>query len=174
MMKREQKTEAIQQVAEKLNRAQGVYLTEFSGLTVAEVSALRREFRKAGIEYKVIKNTLIKKALEQTKISDKFAAGLKNTTGVAFGYDDPIAPAKIIKKFSGDNEKLKFKMAAIEGAVFEQNSLPELASMLSRIENIGRVAGTINSVISGVPGTVNAVMRNLVSVLDQVAKQKAA
>jgi large subunit ribosomal protein L10 len=173
-MKRDQKDQIIQQVAEKLNRAHGIYLTEFSGLTVAQVSNLRNEFRKAGIEYKVVKNTLIKKALEQTKISDKLCGGLKNTTAVAFGYDDPIAPAKIIKKFSADNEKLKFKMASVEGVIFEQGQLAQLASMLGRIENIGRVAGTINTVVASVPGTVNAVMRNLVSAIDQVGKQKAA
>jgi len=173
-MNREEKSEIIQQVAEKLNKAQGVYLTEFSGLTVSEISDLRKKFREQDIEYKVVKNTLIKKALEQTNISDKLAEGLKNTTGIALGYDDPIAPAKVIKKYSDDNEKLKFKMASVDGTIFEASELDTLSKMLSKVENIGRIAGTINNTISGVPGTINAVMRDMVSVLDQIAKQKAA
>ncbi|ACF13640.1 ribosomal protein L10 [Chloroherpeton thalassium ATCC 35110] len=173
-MNREEKSEIIQSVAEKLSKAQGVYLTEFSGLTVSEISDLRKQFREKDIEYKVVKNTLIKKALAHTKISDKLADGLKNTTAVAFGYDDPIAPAKIIKKYSDGNEKLKFKMASVDGTIFEAGQLDQLSNMLSKTENIGRIAGTINNVISGVPGTVNAVMRNLVSALEQIAKQKAA
>lgn len=173
MLTREKKDKIIETVAEKLNKSQGVYLTEFQGLNVDEISELRRQFRAAGIEYKVVKNTLIKKALEKTEISDKLCEGLKNTTAIAFGYDDPIEPAKVIKKYSKDNEKLKFKIASIDGQVFGADQLSVLSSMLSKTENIGKVAGSINNVISSVPGTINAVMRNLVSAIDQVAKQKS-
>lgn len=173
-MKREQKEKVIASVAEKLKKAQGVYLTDFTGLTVEEVSNLRNEFRKAGIEYRVVKNTLIKKAMQEAKISDKVFSALKNSTGLAISYDDPIAPAKIIKKFVTDNEKLKFKAATIDGAVFESKQLNDVAGMLSKAENIARAIGTVNTLVAGVPRTVSAVMRNLVNVIDQVAKQKAA
>jgi large subunit ribosomal protein L10 len=173
-MKKDQKEKVIATVAEKLKKAQGVYLTDFTGLTVEEVSNLRNEFRKAGIEYKVVKNTLIKKAMMEAKVSDKVFPALKNATGLAISYDDPIAPAKIIKKFSTDNEKFKFKAATIDGAVFESKQLADVAGMLSKAENIARAIGTVNSLVAGVPRTVNGVMRNLVNVLDQVAKQKAA
>ena len=170
MMKRDRKEEIAQEIAGKLERSQGIYFTEFQGLSVAKMAALRNEFRKAGIEYKVVKNTLIRKALKNVAEADKLAAGLKNTTAVAFGYDDPVAPAKIIRKFSKDNESLKFKMATIDGAVFGADSLPQLSEMLSKTENLGRAVGLINSVISSVPMVMNAVMRNLVSVIDQVGK----
>lgn len=173
MLTREKKEKIVESVAEKLNKSQGIYLTEFQGLSVEEISELRRKFRESGIEYKVVKNTLIKKALEQTNISDKFCEGLKNTTGIAFGYEDPIEPAKVIKKYAKDNEKLKFKIASVDGQIFESNQLDILSSMLSKTENIGRVAGSINNVISSIPGTINAVMRNLVSVIDQVGKQRS-
>jgi large subunit ribosomal protein L10 len=172
MMKRDKKEQIAQEIAGKIERSQGIYLTEFQGLNVAKMGQLRLEFRKAGIEYKVVKNTLIKKALKDVAEADKMVGGLKNTTAVAFGYDDPIAPAKIIRKFSKDNEALKFKMASIDGVVFGPDSLPQLSEMLSKKENVGRAAGLINNVISSVPMVVNAVMRNLVSVIDQVGKQK--
>jgi len=170
MMKRDRKEEIAQEIAGKIERSQGIYFTEFQGLNVAKMAELRREFRKAGIEYKVVKNTLIRKALKNVEDADKLASGLKNTTAVAFGYEDPIAPAKIIKKFSKDNESLKFKMATIDGVVFGADALPQLSEMLTKTENIGRAAGLINSVISSVPMVMNAVMRNLVSVIDQVGK----
>lgn len=173
-MKREQKEKVVASVAEKFKKAQGVYFTDFTGLTVAEMSALRNEFRKAGIEYKVVKNTLIKKAIQEAKMSDKVFSVLKSLTGLAFAYDDPIAPAKIIKKFAAENEKLKFKAATINGTVFNSKQLDQVAGMLSKTENIARAIGTVNSLVAGVPRAVNAVMRNLVSVLDQIAKQKAA
>ncbi|KUL30279.1 50S ribosomal protein L10 [Chlorobium limicola] len=171
-MKRDKKEQVVQEVAEKIGRSQGIYLTEYQGLNVAKMAELRNEFRKAGIEYKVVKNTLVKQALQQLEQADKLADGLKSTTAVAFGYDDPIAPAKIIRKFSKTNEALKFKMASIDGIVYGDDKLVMLSEMLSKTENIGRTAGIINNVVSSVPMVVNAVMRNLVSVLDQVAKQK--
>lgn len=171
-MKREKKEQVVQEVSEKIRRSQGIYLTEFQGLTVAGMAALRNEFRAVGVEYRVVKNTLIKKALADLDGADKLDAALKSTTGVAFGYDDPVAPAKVIKKFSKTNEALKFKMASIDGAVFGPDTLNQLSEMLSKTENIGRAAGLINNVIASVPMVTNAVMRNLVCALDQIAKQK--
>ncbi len=171
-MKREKKEQIVQEVTEMLQKAQGIYLTEFQGLDVDEMAELRKEFRKEGVEYKVVKNTLIKKALENVDGSDRLAEGLVKTTGLALGYDDPIVPAKIIKKFAKNNELLKFKMASVDGAVFGSEKLSELSDMLSKTENIGRVAGLVNNVVSSVPTVVNAVMRDLVSVIDQIAKQK--
>ena len=136
------------------------------------MAELRREFRKAGVEYRVVKNTLVKKAMKDLAGTDKFFAGLKQTTGVAFGFDDPVAPAKVIKKFSKTNEALKFKMASIDGVVYSSDKLALLSEMLTKTENIGRAAGVVNNVVSSVPMVINAVTRNLVSVLDQVAKQK--
>ena len=171
-MKRDRKEQIVQEVAEKINKSQGIYLTEFQGLSVSKMSELRREFRKVGVEYRVVKNTLIKQALKDLAGADKLAPGLKGTTAVAFGFDDPVAPAKVIRKFSKTNEMLKFKMASIDGVVFGPDQLPILSEMLTKTENIGRAAGLINGVVSSVPMVVNAVMRNLVCALDQIAKQK--
>ena len=171
-MKRDRKEQIVQEVAEKINKSQGIYLTEFQGLSVSKMSELRREFRKVGVEYRVVKNTLIKQALKDLAGADKLAPGLKGTTAVAFGFDDPVAPAKVIRKFSKTNEMLKFKMASIDGVVFGPDQLSILSEMLTKTENIGRAAGLINGVVSSVPMVVNAVMRNLVCALDQIAKQK--
>ncbi len=171
-MKRDKKEQVVQEVSEKINRSQGIYLTEFQGLTVTKLAELRGEFRKVGVEYRVVKNTLIAKALKDLAGADRLAPGLKNTTAIAFGYEDPLAPAKVIKKFCKTNEALKFKMASIDGVVFGPDALPQLSEMLNKTENIGRAAGVVHSVVSSVPIVVNAVMRNLVCALDQIARQK--
>jgi large subunit ribosomal protein L10 len=171
-MKRDKKEQVVQEVSEKVNRSQGIYLTEFQGLTVMKMAELRGEFRKVGVEYRVVKNTLIAKALKDLAGADRLAPGLKNTTGIAFGYDDPLAPAKVIKKFCKTNEALKFKMASIDGVVFGADELPLLSEMLTKTENIGRAAGVVHRVVSSVPIVVNAVTRNLVCALDQIARQK--
>lgn len=99
-MKRSEKEAIIAEVAEKTSRAVAVYFADFSKLTVAEETDLRREFRKSGVEYTVVKNTLVRKALEQLTGYDRVFEKLAGPTGVAYTFDDPSAPAKIIKKFS--------------------------------------------------------------------------
>lgn len=171
-MKRDKKEQIVREVVDKISRSQGIYLAQYQGLNVSKMAELRNEFRKAGVEFRVIKNTLVMKALMELSQGDKLADGLKRTTAVVFGYDDPVVPAKIIRKFSKNNEALKFKLASIEGVVYGEDKLDLLSEMLSKTENIGRTTGLVNNVITSVPMVVNAVMRNLVSVLDQVAEQK--
>jgi len=101
-MKRSEKDAIIDEVAERISAAQALYFADFSGVTVAEESELRREFRKAGVGYTVAKNTLIRKALERVTGYDKVYDTLVGPTGIAFCGDDVAAPAKIIKKFSGN------------------------------------------------------------------------
>lgn len=173
-MKRSEKEQIIAEVKEKIERAKGMYFADFTGITVDEVNELRREFRKANIDYQVVKNTLARKALESVTGYDKVLDKLVMPTAIAFGYDDPVAPAKIIKKFREKNEKLKLKVCVIEKQVFEGNQLDQIAKLPTRGEIIAGILGSIQSPISGVVGAVAAVMRDLVSVIDAIEKKKAA
>jgi large subunit ribosomal protein L10 len=105
-MKRSEKEEIIADVAEAVSRARGMFFTDFSGLTVEQATELRRELHKSGVEYRVVKNTLIRKALERVTGYDRVYDRLVGPTGVAISYDDPVSPAKIIKKFSDKHNKL--------------------------------------------------------------------
>lgn len=105
-MKREEKEQIVAEVAGTVRRAHGMFFTDFSGLTVGQATELRREFFKAGVDYRVVKNTLIQKALEQVSGYDTVFDRLAGPTGVAFAFDDPVAPAKIIQKFSDKHGKL--------------------------------------------------------------------
>ena len=173
-MKRSEKEAIIAEVAEKAARAIAMYFADFSKLTVAEETELRREFRKSGVEYNVVKNTLARKALEQLSGYDRVFDKLVGPTGIAYSYDDPSAPAKIIKKFSEKTGKLQLKVAIVEKQVYEAAKLEQLAKMPTRKELIAGILGILNAPVSGVVGAVNAVARDLVYVIDAIEKKKAA
>jgi len=173
-MKRSEKEAIIAEVAEKAARAVAMYFADFSKLTVAEETELRREFRKSNVEYNVVKNTLARKALEQLSGYDRVYDKLVGPTGIAYSYDDPSAPAKIIKKFSEKTGKLQLKVAVVEKQIYDAAKLEQLAKMPTRKELISAILGSLNAPISGVVGAINAVARDLVYIVDAIEKKKAA
>lgn len=173
-MKREDKEAIVAKVAEKAQRAQATYFADFSGLTVAEETELRREFRKSGIEYTVVKNTLARKALEQVQGYDRVYEKLAGPTGIAFSYGDIVAPAKVIKKFNEKTGKFKLKVAVLDKQFFDGAQLDQLAKLPGRLEIIAGIIGSLQSPIVGIVGAINAVMRDLVHVVDAIEKKKAA
>ncbi len=173
-MKRSEKEAIIAEVVEKASRAVAMYIADFSKVTVAEETELRREFRKSGIEYNVVKNTLARKALEQLTGYDRVFDKLKGPTGIAFSFEDPSVPAKIIKKFSEKTGKLQLKVAVVEKQVYDAAKLGQLASMPSRKDMIASILGSVQAPISGIVGAINAIGRDLVYVIDAIEKKKAA
>ena len=173
-MTRSEKEEIIASVKEKVIRAKGMYFADFTGITVEQVNELRREFRKSKIEYTVVKNTLARKALESVTGYDSVLDRLTGHTAIAFGYDDPVAPAKIIKKFQEKHDKLPVKLCVVEHEVFDGKKLAELAKLPSRGEVVAGILGAIQAPVAGIAGAVSAVLRDLVSVIDAIEKKKAA
>ena len=173
-MQRSEKEQIINDVAAQVSRAKGMFLADFTGITVEQITELRREFRKANIDYRVVKNTLVRKALERVTGYDKLYDTLVGPTSIAFAYDDPVAPARIIKKFREKNQKLTVKVCVLEKQVFEGKELNALASLPSRSELLGGIVGCIQAPMAGVVGVIAAVMRDLVSVVDAIEKKKAA
>jgi len=173
-MNKSEKEQEVSEIQELVSKAQGMFFTDFAGINVEKMTELRREFRKSGIEYKVVKNTLAKKALQNVSGYDKVFDKLVGPTGIAFAYDDPAAPAKIIQKFQKDNENFTLKVCVIEKQVYDGSRLKELASMPSRGEVVASILGSLNSPITGVVGVINAVVRDVVGVLAAIEKKKAA
>ncbi|MBI5473653.1 MAG: 50S ribosomal protein L10 [Ignavibacteriae bacterium] len=173
-MKKSEKEQVIAEVSETVSRSTAMYFTDFSGLTVEQATELRRELRKAGIEYRVVKNTLIKKALEQVSGYDKVYDKLVGPTGVAFSFDDAVVPAKVIDKFIEKHHKLSLKAAVLEKQVYDGAKLKEIARLPSKKELMANILGSIQAPLAGVPTVINAVLRDLVSVVDEVGKKKAA
>jgi large subunit ribosomal protein L10 len=173
-MKKEEKKEIITEVAETVRKANGIFFTNFSGLTVGQATELRREFFKAGVQYRVVKNTLIREALKELSGYDTVFAKLVGPTGVAFAFDDPVAPAKIIQRFTEKHSKLSLKACVLEHQVYDGSRLKELSQLPSRKETMAAILGAVQSPIAGIAGAVNAVMRDLVSVVGEIEKKKAA
>jgi large subunit ribosomal protein L10 len=173
-MNRSEKEQIVEEVQAKVVRAKSMFFADFTGITVEQVNELRREFRKSNIGYSVVKNTLARKALESAGGYDKVLDRLEMPTAIAFGFDDPIAPAKVIKKFSDKNDKLKIKVCIIEGQVFEGKDLALIAKLPSRSELMSGILGCVVAPITGVVGAINAVMRDLVYVVGAIEEKKKA
>lgn len=177
-MNKTQKADAINEIRELLDGSESIYLADFTGLTVEETNELRKEFYKSELKYKVVKNTLTARALKETeKYSehfDKLNETLNGPTGIIFATKDPVAPAKIIKKFVEKTEKPKLKLAIVENEVYETKQLNQLASLPTKEEVIASILGSLDSPASGIVGSINAVMRDLFSVIEEVAKKRAA
>jgi large subunit ribosomal protein L10 len=173
-MKREEKEEIVAEVAEIARRSSGLFFTDFTGLTVEQVTELRREFRKSGIQYRVAKNTLIRKALEGIGGYDAVFDRLAGPTGVAFAFEDPIAPAKIIQKFSDKHNKLALKICVIEKQIYDGSRLADLAKMPSRKEIVAYLLGTFQAPVVAIPSLVNSLLGDVVNVIGEVERKKAA
>lgn len=174
-MTKEQKTQVVQDAVERLERVSGLYLASFSGLTVEKANNLRSEFFKAGVDYKVIKNTLFKLALQQVGGYDDVIPYLKDQTGVVFAYDDAVQPARILDKFvkeKGNEDKLVVKVAVLGKEVFDGSRLSELASLPTREDLIASIIGSIAAPAQGIVGAIHGVMSGIVYALDAIVRQK--
>ena len=173
-MNRNEKSEIISEIKELLESSSAIYLTDYSGINVEDISNIRNQFRTEGVRYKVFKNTLVKRALDEAGKYEKIADHLVGMTGFAFASSNPLAPAKIINKYFGDKEKLALKACYVEGDYFEGSQLKTLATLPTKNELIASILGSINAPVSGIVGSINAVMRDLVSVVDQISQNQAA
>lgn len=173
-MNKNEKAEIIAEAKELIEHASAVYLTDYSKINVADISDIRNQFRKEGVSYKVFKNTLFKRALVESGRFEKLSNHLEGMTGFAFASTNPVAPAKIIKKYFDASQKLALKACYIETEYFDGSKLNELAALPTKQEIIAGILGSLNSPASGIVGSISAVMRDLVSVIDEVSKKKAA
>jgi large subunit ribosomal protein L10 len=173
-MNKNEKSEIISEVRGLIDGSSALYLTNYSGISVSEITSLRNELRKEGVTYKVIKNTLFERALKESGKYDKLGDYLTGMTGYAFASANPVAPAKIIKKYFETSKKFELKACYIENQFYDGSRLTELAALPSKEELIAGILGSLNSPASGVVGAINAVFRELVSVVDQISQREAA
>jgi large subunit ribosomal protein L10 len=177
-MEKSKKNEIIAEIKEMMNNSPAIYLIDFAKMTVAEVENLRGEFYKADIKYKVVKNTFAIRALKESErfsnFVDNLTGHLKGNTGIVFSGSNQIAPAKILKKVSEKSEKPKFKAAIVDGIYYGSDKMDLLASLLSKEELIAGILSSLDSPVSGIVGSINAVVRDLASIIEEVAKKKAA
>ena len=143
-MNKNEKVEMVSQVKELIQNSSAVYLTDYSGVSVEEINRLRNEFRKEGVKYKVLKNTLAKRAFDEIGGYEKLDDYLVGMTGFAFTDENPVAPAKVIKKFFDEKKKFPLKACYIDTQFYDGSNLSELASLPSKPEVIAGILGSIN------------------------------
>jgi large subunit ribosomal protein L10 len=155
-----EKQQAVADLAEKLKTAAAGVLVNYSGITVEDDTKLRAALRNAGVEYKVMKNTLTGRACEMVGYGD-MKQYLEGMTALAISVDDPIAPAKILKEYAEKVESFEIKAGFIDGGVIDANAVNELASIPAKEVLIAKMLGCFQSSIS-----------KFVYVLDTIAKAK--
>ncbi len=170
-MNKTEKEAVVREVEKKLKEAHSAIVTDYRGLSVQAISKLRRELRQQGIEYKVYKNTLVKLAVDKLKI-EGLNDLLAGPTALAFGQDDPVAPAKILADFAKENKALSIKGGLLDGDVLDEASIKALAQLPSREVLLGKLAGILQAPLTGLAGVLNGPTRGLAAVLNQVAQQK--
>ena len=173
-MNRTEKAEQVAEIKELLQNSTAVYLVDYHGVNVADINDLRRQFLKEEVTYKVFKNTLAKRAMDEAGGYEEFNDLLVGMTGFAFTGENFVAPAKIIKEYFSKNKKFALKGAIIDGTFYGADKLDVLASMPTKEEIMASIVGSIANPATGIVGAINAVMRDIVSVVDQISKKEAA
>ena len=167
------KNDKVALIKEKIDKAQVAVVSEYTGLSVEEITKLRRELQKEGGDYMVTKNTLAKIAIKGTPY-EVLAETLKGPIAIAFGFTDQVAPAKVLSKFIKDTKKGEIIAAAMDGQLMSAEEAKALANLPSREELYAKMRGCINSPASGIANSVNAVMSSLVRAVAAVRDQKSA
>ncbi len=157
----EMKAQQVEEIRARIEKAQSMVVFDYRGLTVEEVTNLRKDMRNAGVEYVVLKNGMVERAAQAAGIDASFGEHLKGPSAFAFGYDDPVAPARILRDSVKKLKKCAIKGGLINGTVANAAAMETLADLPSRVQLIARLLGSMMSPISG-----------FVIALDQIAKKR--
>jgi ribosomal protein L10 len=169
-MKKNQKEKLVNDLAAKFSAAKVIYLTDFTGLTVAALSDLRRQLKKESFNFKVIKNTLIVIAAERAGYQN-LVKDIAGPTGVTMGTD-PVMPAKIITKFAKENGLPKIKVGVVDGKIVSANDIIKLSKLPSREVLLTQLVVTLNGPMRGLVVSLNDMLGKLVRVVNAIAEEK--
>ena len=171
-MNKQDKQQVVAELKDKLQQAKAVFLADFRGMNVEQATNLRNELRKADVEYKVVKNTLLELASKDTDksgLSQHFAG----PTAIALTYTDPVSAAKVLSKFAKEQQQtFKLKAGVLSGKVISVPEIQALADLPSREVLIAKMLGSMNAPITNFVGVLAAVPGSFVRVLGAIKAQK--
>ena len=167
------KSQNVEEIKEKINKAQTVVLVDYRGLNVEQLTELRSEYRKANVEYKVYKNTMMRFAFKDSGY-EEFNQHLTGPNAIAFGYDDPVQAAKITAEFAKKNEQIEIKAGIVDGKIIDVDGVKNLASLPSREVLIAQALGGLNAPIQGFANVLQGTIRGLATVLSAIAEKQEA
>jgi len=168
-----EKIQAVDELVNALRRAQAVVVTDYRGINVAAMTKLRRSLREAGVEYRVVKNSLVHFAAQQADIAglDPYLAG---PTALAFGYQDPSTPAKVLAAFAVDNRQPVIKAGILNGKVIAADGVRALAMLPSRQVLMGQVLGAFMAPMAALASVLGAPVRGLTVAVEALRQQREA
>jgi len=172
-LNRTEKKQVVESLHDSFSKAKIIILTDYKGLDVEKITELRRKLRAAEVEYKIVKNTLIKLASEDTDaalIRDSF----RGPSALAFSYDDPVAPAKVLTEFAKENGKLEIKIGVMNGKAISLDDIKALSALPSREILLGKLLSVMNGVPTSFARALNDIPTRLLNVLQAVKDQKEA
>jgi large subunit ribosomal protein L10 len=165
-MPRPEKVEQVELLTEKLRNAHVAVLTDYRGLSVGQLQDLRGRLRAQDVEYRVVKNTLVRHAIKHHGWAKNLDTSLVGMTGVAWSYEDPSAAAKVVKAFRKDHEKLKVKAGLIEGQVLPGDAVEtQLATMPGKNELRAMLLATMQAPLTNFLQLLNAPAQNFAYLL---------
>jgi len=170
MQTKKQKEEVVKELSEKLIKTKAAVFADYTGLSVAKLTELRRKLLAQSAELKVAKKTLIDISFKQSGIADVDTKNMSGQVAVVFGYQDEVSPAKILNDFAKKNEQLKILGGILENKFIDTLSVVSLAKLPTRQELLGKLVGTIAAPMSGMLNVLQGNMRGLVQVLSQIKK----
>jgi len=172
MATRAERTATIESLEKDFGKATGIYLTDFNRINVEQMTRLRSNFRKNGVKYMVVKNSLARKALERAK-NEKLASYFKGQVGVAITQQEPTAPAKVIKDFQKEfKELLPVTIAYIDSNLFGQADVMRLADLPGREVLLSQVLSCLKAPMTNLAGVLSGIMTAFVGTLDSLKKKK--
>jgi len=166
------KEQTVAEFAGVVNGANSVVLADFSGLDVASVSALRSKCRAAGVEYRVMKNTLAKRVIANTGM-EALGVHLEGPNAWAVHMTDQVAAAKVLAEFAKENDKLKIRAGFVDGRVLSLAEVQALAKLPGREVLLAQFVGGLQAPMTQFAGAMNALLRNFAGAVDALAKKRA-
>ena len=164
--------EEVKSLSKSFSKAKAVYFTEFHGLNVSEITKLRSEFFKVDVEFKVAKNTLVKLAAKDNNI-DVADDLLKGSTALAISFDEPVTPAKVIKKFKKDSDLPEVKGILFDGEFVPGSEYARLADLPSKEELLAKLVSMLNNPLQKFVSTLNAPIVNTLGALKNLKENKS-
>mgnify|MGYP001502110170 CR=1 FL=1 len=162
----------VDELTEKLGKAKGIYLTDYIGLNVQDITDLRRNFYANDVEYLVTKNTLLKIAASNTDLNglDSFLSG---STAIAFSYEDPTAPARVIKKFTKENDLPKVKGIVIDGNIIDGSEFNRIANLPTKDESLAKLVALLQSPLMKLVWALKSPMSDMTNMLNNLKEKES-
>jgi large subunit ribosomal protein L10 len=172
-VKLEQKQKIVEELNDKFKKSKVLIITDYKGLNVTTLNELRRKLRESDIEYRVVKNTLLARAADDTDVS-KIKDSFKGPSAIAMSFEDPVAPAKVLTKFAEENKKLEIKIGVMGDRVLNLNDIKALSSLPAREVLLGQVLSAMNAVSTGLVSALSDIPRKMINVIQAIKEQKEA